>query len=382
MQPTPAEPATGSVRRLGHLAIFLADLQGGGAERMMVNLAAGLVERGVKVDLVLAKAVGPYLSQVPDAVRVVRLDSRGVLAAVPKLTLYLARERPQLMVTTLRHASVIALIARRLSRTGTPVFIREANTPSKKLAVKRPKPWLVGQLIRRLYSQADGVIAVSEGVAEDIRKHFGIPGEKLAVLYNPVVTPDLEERARADLRHAWFEPGQPPVVLAAGRLHPQKDFPTLIRAFARLRQRTAARLLILGEGDERPRLERLVRELGLSSQVGLPGFVDNPFAYMARAGVFVLSSRWEGLPGVLIQALACGCPVVSTDCESGPAEVLERGKFGELVSVGDEAALAGAIERTLAHPPCRERLRSRSQRYSQETVVGEYIQFFASRLRS
>jgi glycosyltransferase involved in cell wall biosynthesis len=170
------------------------------------------------------------------------------------------------------------------------------------------------------------------------------------VLPNPVVTPELVECAAQPLDDPWFTAGAAPVVLGAGRLDQQKDFPTLIRAFAAVRSKRAARLVILGEGPERARLESLVEELGIGEHVRLPGFVSNPFSYMARAAVFVLSSAWEGMPGVLIQAMACGAPVVATDCESGPREVLASGKYGRLVPVGDHAALAEAIAATLDAP--------------------------------
>jgi glycosyltransferase involved in cell wall biosynthesis len=174
-----------------------------------------------------------------------------------------------------------------------------------------------------------------------------IPIQKVHVIYNPVVSPELYEKADAPLEHPWFRSNQPPVILGVGRHRPQKGFDTLLRAFARVRQETPARLVILGEGPERPNLERLASELGVAADVDMPGFDPNPFRYMRRAGVFVLSSRYEGLPNVLIQALACGCPVVSTDCPSGPSEILDGGRYGALVPVDDVEAMAGAIVRAL-----------------------------------
>jgi glycosyltransferase involved in cell wall biosynthesis len=205
-------------------------------------------------------------------------------------------------------------------------------------------------LVRRYYPWADGIVAVSQGVAADLLELTDLPPSKVRVLPNPVVTPELVECAAQPLDDPWFTAGAAPVVLGAGRLDQQKDFPTLIRAFAAVRSKRAARLVILGEGPERARLESLVEELGIGEHVRLPGFVSNPFSYMARAAVFVLSSAWEGMPGVLIQAMACGAPVVATDCESGPREVLASGKYGRLVPVGDHAALAEAIAATLDAP--------------------------------
>jgi glycosyltransferase involved in cell wall biosynthesis len=375
------ETPPGSLLRLERMAIFLADLQGGGAERMMVNLAAGLADKGVEVDLILANAVGPYRAEVPDTVHVVPLETGGVMRALPALARYLSRVRPQLLLTTLHHSSVVALLARWLSQTDVQLYVREANTPSKRPRTPlQPKRWLAGELIRRLYRRADGVIAVSNGVAVDVANYFGLPDGKVIVMHNPVVTDDLDRLAGLEPGHPWFGPGCPPVFLAVGRLHAQKDFPTLIRAFARIRAKRDARLVILGEGEDRDDLERLVQQLRLVGQVDLPGFVNNPFAFMSRTAVFVLSSKWEGLPGALIQAMACGCPVVATDCPSGPSEVLQNGRFGDLVPVGDEVALAEAMARTLDSPPAASMLRERSRKYSQADVVADYIEYFEGKL--
>jgi glycosyltransferase involved in cell wall biosynthesis len=211
-------------------------------------------------------------------------------------------------------------------------------------------------------------------VAEDLALTASLPRERITTIYNPVVTPALAGQAQAPLTHPWFAPGSPPVLLAVGRLHYQKDFPTLLRAFARVRAVRAVRLLILGEGDQGAALRASAQELGITTDVELPGFVLNPFAYMARAAVFVLSSAYEGLPGVLIQALACGCPVVSTDCPSGPAEILEGGVYGPLVPVGDDVALAKAILSTLNTRPNPDWLRTRAAEFSVDRAVDRYLE--------
>jgi len=326
------------------IALFLPSFRGGGAERVMVNLARGFAERGLAVDLVLAKAEGPYISQVPPEARVVDLRVSRVLLSLPGLVDYLRRERPLALLSTLNHANIVALWAARLARVPVRVVVREANTVSVSTKnARNARERLMPTLMRYFYPWADAVVAVSNGVAEDLVRVTGLPKKKVHVIYNPVITPELFALAEEPLDHPWFASGEPPVVLGVGRLTAQKDFPTLIRAFALVRKERPARLLILGEGEERPKLEALVRELGLEEDVALPGFVDNPFKYMKRAGVFVLSSRWEGLPNVLIQALALGTPLVSTDCPSGPAEILENGRWGKLVPVGDVEALAEAI---------------------------------------
>jgi len=362
--------------KASRVALYLPSLRGGGAERVMVNLARGFAERGLKVDLVLARAEGPYLAEVPSDVRVVDLKASRVLASLPGLVRYLRRERPLALLSTLDHANIVALWAKRLSGSQTRIVVRVASTitfssNNASSARGRLMPWF----IRYFYSRADGIVAISKGVAQDLSRNLGVPAERITVIYNPVVTPELFDRAKEPVEHPWFAPGQPPVILGVGRLTKAKDFPTLIRAFALVRRQRPARLMILGEGEERPRLEALVKELGLEEDVALPGFIDNPYAYMSRAGVFVLSSAWEGFGNVLVEAMACGCPVVSTDCPSGPAEILENGKYGPLVPVGDVDGLANSIVRLFDDTWSNTTLLvSRAREFSLFEITKQYLE--------
>jgi glycosyltransferase involved in cell wall biosynthesis len=359
------------------LAIFLPALYGGGAERTMLSLASGLARRSYAVDLVLAQAEGPYLAEVPASVRVVELNARHLgawrtLASLPALVRYLRHERPAALLSAL-HANIVALWARRIAGVPRQVVISEQNTFSlQNQQLPEWYSWLMLRLVACFYGWADGIAAVSNGVADDLARVARVPRERIEVIHNPIVTPELQAKAKVPLEHPWFEPGQPPVLLAVGRLTAQKDFPTLIKAFDRVRHAQLARLLILGEGEERPVLEDLVRLLGLEHDVSLPGFVANPYPYMAQASVFVLSSRWEGLPTVLVEALSCGTPVIATDCPSGPQEILRGGQYGQLVPVGDVPALSQAIEAALVgqtpHPP-QESWRP----FELEAVVDQYI---------
>jgi glycosyltransferase involved in cell wall biosynthesis len=341
------------------IAIFLPSLRGGGAERVMVTLAKEFSMRGHKVDLVLTKAVGPYLELLPDSIRVIDLKARRVFNSLPGLVRYLRRNRPSAMLSAMGHANIIAIWARMISGVSLRLVVSERNTASvSRNNSTKHRSRLVHILCKWFYPVADVVVAVSQGVADDLVECFKINSDKIKVIYNPVVDPELSERAHEQIQHPWFDHGEAPVILGAGRLHRQKDFTTLIKAFALVRQKQSARLLILGEGEERPSLEGLIRKLGLELHAALPGFVDNPFQYMSQSEVFVLSSAWEGLPGVLIQAMACGAPVVSTDCPSGPIEIFENGKWGRLVPVGDVEAMAEAICATLneqKHPEVRKR---------------------------
>ncbi|HEY8366975.1 MAG TPA: glycosyltransferase, partial [Bacteroidia bacterium] len=257
----------------------------------------------------------------------------------------------------------------------TRLVVREANTIS--VSSKNSlnfKARILPLLMKLLYPSADAVIAVSEGVAKDLTQIIGLPAEKVKVIYNPVITPEIFKKAEEPIKHPWFAPGELPVILGVGRLTKQKDFVTLIRAFDIVRKEYPSRLVILGEGEERPKLEALVKELGLEQYVYMPGFEENPFKYMKHAAVFVLSSRWEGLPNVLIQALALGTPVVSTDCPSGPREILSAGKYGTLVPVGDYDALAKAIIINLKLKKERYMVREIVSLFMNEEICRKYIE--------
>jgi len=233
------------------------------------------------------------------------------------------------------------------------------------------------RLLRLWYAQADAVVAVSAGVADEIAAVAQVPRAQIHVIHNPIDADRIARQAETIPDHPWFQPGQPPVLLAAGRLHPQKDYPTLLRAFASLRKERELRLAILGEGHERPRLEQLIGGLGIGADVRLLGFQKNPFAFMARAAVFVLSSAWEGLGNVLIEALACGCPVVSTDCPHGPSEVLEKGRYGALVPVGDPEKLARAIGAALEGPGDAQAGLQRARAFDIRQIADHYVRLFS-----
>ncbi len=364
------------MRKLANkIALFLPSLRGGGAERVMVNLARGFFDQGIDVDLVLVKAEGPYLSEVPGGVRVVDLHSSRVLTSLPRLTHYLRRERPQSMLSAMDHANIVAIWARKLSGVPCRVVVSVHSTLSRALT-NNPnlRGYLMPNLIRIFYPWADTVVAVSNGVAEDFANITRLPRESIKVIYNPIVIPELLEKAKEAVEHPWFSRGEPPVILSVGRLTKAKDYPTLIRAFALVRRKYPARLMILGEGEERAKLEALTQELGLQDDISLPGFVDNPYAYMARAAVFVLSSAWEGFGNVLVEAMAVGTPVISTDCPSGPAEILENGRWGKLVPVGDTNAMAQAILSTLSGQEVKVGFQNRALKFTIERITKYYLE--------
>lgn len=362
------------------IAIFMPALHEGGAQRQMLNLAQGIADRGHAVDFVLAKAEGPYLPQVPKCVELVDLsEGRPVTwgrtwRSLPALVRYLRQRRPAAMLAVLNRAGLAAVSARRMAGVETTIAVSQRNTLTAWAQESRDwRNWMTLQLTKRMFRQADAVTTVSHGAADDLSQVTKIPRDQIDVIYNPVVTPILKEKMQAPLDHPWFQPGEPPVVLAVGRLSEQKDYPTLLESFARLRTERTARLVILGEGEQRASLEARVKELGIERDVQMPGWVENPYPYMVRAGLFVLSSKFEGLPGVLIEALYCGAPLVATDCPSGPREILADGRYGTLVPIGDVASISDAMSRALAKPTERPP-RESWLKFEMETVVDQYLQ--------
>lgn len=327
------------------IAIFLPSLQGGGAERVTVTLANGIAEKGVGVDLIVANASGAYRDQVSPEVHLIDLKLSRVLYALPKLVRYFKNEKPSAMLSVLNYANVIAILAKKLASSDAKLVIAEHNNASTAvnigfIASKIPK------LMRRLYPYANKIVAVSAGVAEDLCNYLSLKPNSVNVIYNPVNV-DSHLMPLQEPVHPWFMKGEQPVIIGVGRLTEQKDFATLIKAFAKVCIKSRVRLVILGEGELRADLEKLVELLEIKEYVLMPGFVDNPYEWMRQSSLFVLSSAWEGLPTVLIEAMGCGIPVISTNCPSGPLEILQNGKYGSLVPVGDSDQLAIEILKVL-----------------------------------
>ena len=395
------------------IAVLLPSLKGGGAERSMLNLIRGFLAQGRAVDLVLCQAKGAYLGEVPAGAQLVELAASGslwsrllVLLANPRhffvllrplllakkvapevtriasLQHYLQTRQPDVVLSAITYANLAAIWAKQRSGTAVPVVVSERialATYCANPANARKWKWrYLPQIVNRTYPGADAVVAVSHHAAAELVTHIGVDQRQVTTIYNPVVDDTLRRGAAQPLQHSWFADGAPPVVLAAGRLTEQKDFATLIRAFARVRAQRPLRLVILGEGRLRPDLLALAAELGVQDDTELPGFVANPYQYMARAALLVLSSLYEGLPGVLIQAMACGCPVVSTDCPGGSKEILADGTYGPLVAVGDVQAMAGAIAAELDHPTAKDMLLRRAEDFSVASAVDNYLNLLDS----
>ncbi|NHC34194.1 glycosyltransferase [Scytonema millei] len=354
------------------IAFFVANLHGGGAERVAVNLLKGMSLRGIPLDLVMASAEGPYLNQVPQQVRIVDLAAGRTVKAILPLSRYLRQEKPLALLSHMNHVNVAAVVARELASTQTRLVLVEHDTLSVAKS-KLLRGELVPPLMKLLYPRADAIVGVSNGAARDLEAQLGLAKGKVSVIYNPVVDDELLDKGKAALDHPWFQEGSPPVFLAVGRLTEQKDFFTLLEAFELVRRQRLVRLIILGEGDERDELEAAIARLGIAEDVSMPGFVENPYAYMSRASVLVLSSRWEGLGVVLIEAMACGCPAIATDCPNGPSEILAAGKYGPLVPIGDAVSLSVSMLQMLETPVSRDILTQRAMYFSIDRAVSEYL---------
>ena len=356
------------------IALFVPSLHGGGAERVILNIACELANRSIPVHLVLVKAEGHYLDLVPKGVRLIDLNSHRTATSLLKLLRYLRGERPAALLSTLAHANVVALLAKLLIGGRLRVVARMENTFSEMFDSGGFKQRQTLRLLKLLLPTADAIVAVSQGVADDLRGLFPTASQKVTMIYNPAVWPELADQAVAPVEHPWFNGEGVPIVLSAGRLTTVKDHATLMRAFSEVLRSRPARLVILGVGSERENLLKLAERLELSQQVDLPGFKINPFSFMSKSEVFVLSSRYEGFPNVLLQAMACGTPIVSTDCRSGPREILEDGKWGRLVPVGDWKNMADAILETMDNPIPPDRLISRAQVFSAGAAIDRYLE--------
>lgn len=356
------------------IALFLPSLDGGGAERVFVDLANELSGRGLPVELLVASARGPYLAEVAPGTKLVDLGARRVSWALPRLVRYLRAERPRVLLSALDNANVVAVLATRAAGRGTRCVVSMRAVPS----AVYPADGSMGSrklfwAMRQTYRRADAVIANSHAVAADLVSALGVPAPLIRVIHNPLNVAHIESLAGDAAGEEMDDPGEPPVVLGVGALIPVKDFATLIRAFARVRAQRPCRLVILGEGPERQRLTTLAAETGVGDDVSLPGFRPNPFPAMRRARLFVSSSRTEGCPNALMQALALGTPVVSTDSIGGAGEVLERGRWGRLVPVGDVAALAQAIAEGLDRAPSRAGAQ-RARDFSHDRIADRFLE--------
>lgn len=362
------------------LAFYIPNLSVGGAEQVTVDIVNGLAARGHDVELVISHATGELLPKVSDQVTVTTLGSTrlpvaGIAAHVPALARYLCRVEPAAIFPQMTHASVTCLAARRLVDVETAVF------PTKHCAFgESDEVTLKSEALKRLatvlFPTADRVVGVSRGVADSLVEKMDLDPDRVDVLHNPVETESIRERARQPVDHEWVEDDDVDVVLFVGRLERQKDLETWLRTFARVHEANPhTRGIVAGKGSQREALRSLATELGIEDVVSIPGYVQNPYRFMHEAGTFLLTSRYEGLPTVIIEALACGSPVVATDCPSGPREILDDGEYGRLAAVGDVDGLVDAVTETLADPLPAAVLSGRADDFAPDPILDEYERF-------
>ncbi|MES9941836.1 MAG: glycosyltransferase [Candidatus Thiodiazotropha sp. 6PLUC2] len=357
------------------IACFLATSGHSGVDRLMKNLLPGMAAAGYQVDLLKIQNHGPSLSlPLADNLRVIEFKTRHVLTALPELIGYLRRYRPDVLLSDKDRVNRTALLANTLSGSGARTALRIGTTVSKNLASRsRSDRFIQRNSMRYLYKLAGTLLVPSAGAADDFADYIGFDRERIAVVPSPIITPGFYQRLQEPVDHPWFRPGEPKVILGVGELCRRKDFTTLIQAFALLRDRYDCRLMILGEGRARARLEAEVKRLNLETRVSLPGFVDTPYPYMREAGLFVLSSLWEGLAVVLVEALAAGTPVAATNCPSGTEELLGGLEGEPLAEIGDVAGLAEAMARQLDNPLPPEQLKAVAAPYTLENSVASYL---------
>ncbi|WP_295385680.1 glycosyltransferase [uncultured Thiodictyon sp.] len=356
------------------IACFFSTSGHSGVDRAAAHLIPALARRGYGVDLLKVRRHGPNLSAIPPRVRVIDLGSRHTYACLPAIARYLRRERPAVLLSDKDRVNRTALLARTLARVPTRLVFSSGTTISIDLATRGPlERWIQRQSMGRLYPFADQVIVTSTGVADDMAAYTGLARRLIRVVPSPVVPESLFTAVLPRPDHPWLGDPAVPLILSAGELCYRKGFDTLLRALARVRAQRPCRLMILGRGGERDALLTLAFELGVADAFALPGYVPEPYAYMAHADVFAFTSRWEGLGFVPIEALAVGTPVVSTDCPSGPREILADGRYGPLVHVDDDKALAQALIATLDHPLPPEQLREAARPYGIEASTDAYL---------
>ena len=407
-----------------HVGFLLTGLDGGGAERFTLNLAQSLIVRGHRADLVIPRLAGDYRAAIPGEMRIRRaripgtdrkllralqrsgvqveamtvnpigvarswlaLGRKGldlpvrrrhrVYAYATMIATYVREARPHVLVSTLPGADAAAVCAAELTDRAVPVVVTVQNVPADYYTPE----WLAAA--RTLYPLADAVVAVSRGVGESVQRSLGVDAGRVHTIYNSVPVDSIRRLAQEEVTHPWFADGEPLVVLSVGREAPSKDYPTLVEAFGLARHEVDSRLVILGRlsAPYRASLKSLARGLGVEEDIGFVDFDENPHRYMRRAGLLALSSRSEGLPMVILEALACGTPVVSTDTPYGPREIL--GGWGDLPPVGDAPALALALVATLRGArPTAEALRARAADFSIEKATDAYLELFEKLLKA
>ena len=363
------------------IALFIPSLQGGGAERFMVDLSNGFAKKGYNVSLIVGNMGGEYFSEINNAVKVIDLKCKRTIFCIPGIVSFLRKNKPHTLISTIYHANMVAILSSLISFTNTRIFVRDSNMHKtlKEASSSFFSYKLTFFFMKVLYRRCSGIVAVSQAMRDELKYFMPEIEHKLHLIHNFIDLDQINSLAQEEVDHPWLnEDSTSPVILSAGRLSNQKNWPLLLKAFSEVVKTKFVRLIILGEGKQRKEIEELLVELDIKDKVSMPGFKKNPFSWMARAEIFVLSSDAEGFPNVLVQALNCGCKVVSSDCESGPREILEDGKWGRLCKVGDARDLSNQIKDALEQEE-NINTRKRAMHFSNERCIEEYRKLFFER---
>lgn len=363
------------------ISFFLPSLEGGGTERNVVNLLRNFNKNDYDLFLVLGEKKGVFLKEISQDIPIIDFNANNSLIVFLKLIKYFKKEKPDFFVSAFPHFNIISILARNFSKAKTKIIITEHTPPSffpdavKSIFRKLIACIFLPFLRKIIYPKADRIVCVSQGVAEEFSNINGAK-EKVRVIYNPVAEERIHQLSQEPVKHPWFQNANIPLIISVNRLIKIKDFPTLLSAFVLVLKEQSARLVVLGEGEERQKLEKLSEKLGISENVAFLGFQENPYKFMKRSSVFVLSSKFEGFCNALIETMTCGTPVVSTNCVSGPGEIIENGKSGILVPVSNPQALAEAILKVLNNPSLAHKFsdegKKRAEYFSVEKSVKEY----------
>lgn len=366
------------------ITFFLPSLEAGGAERNVVNILKNINRDHYAVTLVLADKKGAFLEQIPLEIPIVGLRAKSLVSIFYALRRYFATEKPDVFISSFERFSAVSILARKFSRVKTKCIIIEHTTPSslykttKKMSHKIVAYFFLRPLLSFFYKKADAIICVSRAVKDDLLQYVKSPN-LLSIIYNPVVVEELSRLSKEEIDQEWLQNMQTPVIIAVGRLVPAKDYPTLLKAFSLVLQKTPAHLVIVGEGGEQQALEKLSKTFAIDQQVHFLGFQKNPYKYMLRANLFVSTSKREGFSNAIVEAMALGVPVIAAKA-AGPVEIIDHGKNGLLVPIGDAPMLSEKITAVLRDKSLAETLstegKKRGEFFSAEKSVAEYEKVF------
>lgn len=357
------------------ISFFIPSLSFGGIEANTIRLAKAFYNEGNIVDIVVVNSKNDYKERIPNGINIVDLDCDKLIFSLPKIIKYIKEKKPIALISASEGVNIITAIAKQfVKNTPTKIIISVRTHLSTEYKESNSRIKRIFPILSRFfYPGVDSIVAVSKGVANDIEQLLNIPIEDINVIYNPIVDESIADLSNEIIDHPIFQKNRNyKIILGAGRLTKQKDFKTLIYAFNEVRKTINSKLVIIGEGNERKNLEKTIKELEIENEVALIGFVQNPYPYMKNSDVFVLSSIWEGFGNVIVEAMATGTNVVSTNCQSGPSEILDNGKYGKLVEVGDYNQLSDSIIKMIEDPKSEKFIKERAYFFSVESTLNEY----------